>query len=118
MGNCVIIISTEQDACFRQIKEEHSMSEEEMARRKKDAARYPITITVIFLLLGFFVDLWHPGWLLFLTIPLHYIPFNSTKEKLVHPVSITLLYLILGIFFDLWHPGWMIFLIIPFRYLK
>lgn len=99
-------------------EEEAKKREAQKERHKKDAARYPVTITVLYLVLGGFFNLWHPGWLLFLTIPLHYIPFNSVKERLVHPVSITLLYLILGIFFDLWHPGWLIFLVIPFQYIK
>jgi transcriptional regulator with XRE-family HTH domain len=33
---------------------------------------FPLLVTIAYLLLGFFFDLWHPGWLLFLTIPLWY----------------------------------------------
>ena len=33
---------------------------------------YPILCVVVFLLLGFFFGWWHPGWLVFLTIPLYY----------------------------------------------
>ena len=74
---------------------------------------YPTLITVLYLVLGFVFGLWHPGWLLFLTVPLHYLHFRSMKERLTHPVSIVLIYLVLGCFFDLWHPGWLVFLIIP-----
>ena len=30
----------------------------------------PVTVTLIYLVLGFFFGLWHPGWLVFLAIPL------------------------------------------------
>lgn len=33
---------------------------------------YPIFITMVYLALGFVIGLWHPGWLLFLTIPMYY----------------------------------------------
>ena len=33
---------------------------------------YPIVVTIIYLLLGFTLDLWHPGWILFITIPIFY----------------------------------------------
>lgn len=33
---------------------------------------YPIFVTVIYLFIGFAFNLWHPGWLLFITIPLYY----------------------------------------------
>lgn len=33
---------------------------------------YPVLCVIIFLLSGFFTGLWHPAWLIFLTIPLYY----------------------------------------------
>lgn len=33
---------------------------------------YPVLVTVVYLLLGFLGNWWHPGWLVFLTIPLYY----------------------------------------------
>lgn len=80
---------------------------------KKMAALYPIFITGLYLVLGVFFHLWHPGWLLFLTIPLFYMHPKTTLQKLCNPVMITLIYLVLGFFFNLWHPGWLIFLAIP-----
>lgn len=87
---------------------------EHEARRQKSDAMYPLIITTLYLVLGFGFHLWHPGWLLFLTIPLHYMHFTSRFEQLTNPVMITLIYLVMGFFFGLWHPGWMIFLAIPF----
>ena len=65
---------------------------QEEKRRKQDAL-FPIEITALYLVLGAVFHLWHPGWLIFLTIPLHY--------------------MLLGFFFNLWHPGWLVFLAIP-----
>lgn len=33
---------------------------------------YPILCVVVFLLIGIFIGAWHPGWIVFLTIPLYY----------------------------------------------
>ena len=30
----------------------------------------PVMVTIIYLLLGFCCNLWHPGWLIFLAVPL------------------------------------------------
>lgn len=88
--------------------------EEERARRQKGDAMYPLVVTTIYLVLGVVFGLWHPGWLIFLTIPLRYMHFNSRFEQFTNPIMVTLIYLALGCFFNLWHPGWLIFLVIPF----
>ena len=46
----------------------------ERRRRKKALLRfpYPVFITLCYLWLGFGFHLWHPAWLIFLTIPLYY----------------------------------------------
>ena len=33
---------------------------------------YPLVVTVIYLLLGFTFNVWHPAWILFVTIPIYY----------------------------------------------
>lgn len=40
---------------------------------------YPVFITILFLLLGCF-GWWHPGWLVFLTIPLYYTLFPDKES--------------------------------------
>lgn len=87
---------------------------EQKAKHKKLDAMYPLIITAIYLVLGSMFDLWHPGWLLFMTIPLQYMRPRTRIQQLTNPVMITLIYLVLGFFFNLWHPGWLIFLAIPF----
>lgn len=86
--------------------------EREEYRRKMDGA-YPVLITVLYLVLGFGFGLWHPGWLVFLTIPMHYMHFRSRWERFTDPVMITLIYLAIGCIFGIWHPTWMLFLLIP-----
>lgn len=85
---------------------------------------YPVLVTFFYLLTGFLFHLWHPLWVLFLTIPIYYIvavsldkeePFSKTFGKLL-PVLVTFLFFLLGAFFGLWHPAWMLFLVIPLYY--
>ena len=33
---------------------------------------YAVVVTVVYLITGFLLDNWHPGWMLFLSIPLYY----------------------------------------------
>ena len=33
---------------------------------------YPLVVTIIYLILGFSFNLWHPAWILFITIPVFY----------------------------------------------
>ncbi len=87
--------------------------EEQKQAERKRGGGYPLFITALYLVLGFVFNLWHPGWLLFMTIPLYYMQPKNEVERWLNPVMITLIYLILGFFFHLWHPGWLIFLAIP-----
>lgn len=81
---------------------------------------YPLFATGAFLASGAFLNLWHPMWMLFLTIPLYYTTIQAIKKKNLNifcfPVLVTLLYLIAGFALDLWHPGWISFLSIPVYY--
>lgn len=82
---------------------------------------FPVLVAGVYLTMGFLGNLWHPGWLLFLSIPLYY----SMVEILVHkkswrhfayPLFAGLIYLALGLFGGWWHPGWLIFLTVPLFY--
>lgn len=59
-----------QPAAFSETDAERA----ERKRRKKAFLRfpYPVFITLCYLWLGFAFHLWHPGWLMFLTIPIYY----------------------------------------------
>ena len=84
--------------------------------KQKIIALTPFLSLIIFFLLGTSYDLWHPGWLVFLMIPVTAILLSTRlKEGLtaLSPFIAVITYMILGFGFDLWHPGWLIFLIIP-----
>lgn len=86
-------------------------------QREKLRARFPygLLVTVAYLIMGTCFGLWHPGWIIFLTIPLFYLPASerSYGKLLCNPVMVTIIYLLLGFECNLWHPGWIIFLAIP-----
>lgn len=42
---------------------------------------YPLVMIVLFLILGFCFDLWHPGWVVFVTIPIYYTLKAPTAKK-------------------------------------
>ena len=95
---------------------EHKAQEEAREREhKRMNFPYPIWVTAAYLVLGFAFGLWHPGWIIFLTIPLFYLPDSQrTPIRLLgNPVMVTIIYLLLGTLCNLWHPGWLIFLLIP-----
>ena len=80
----------------------------------------PILIIIVYLIIGFKFGAWHPGWLLFLLIPIWYTLIAAVDKRNIYcfayPILATLIYLCLGIFWNLWHPGWIIFLTIPLYY--
>ncbi len=94
---------------------------------------YPIAVALVYLLLGFTGGWWHPGWLLFLTVPLYYLmgagidcarSAGSTWGRIhafllgsgFFPVLVSALYISMGVLWGWWHPGWCIFLLIPLLY--
>ncbi len=80
----------------------------------------PVVIVIAYLLLGFLGNWWHPGWLIFLLVPV----LDSLVEAIVkrdpnkfaYPVLAALAFLGLGLFRGLWHPGWVVFLTLPIYY--
>lgn len=80
----------------------------------------PILISIVYLIIGVKFGAWHPGWLLFLLIPIWYTLIAAVDKRNIYcfayPVLAILIYLCLGIFMNLWHPGWIIFLTIPLYY--
>ncbi|MCL2815349.1 MAG: hypothetical protein FWD23_12180, partial [Oscillospiraceae bacterium] len=68
---------------------------------------------------------WHPTWLLFLTIPVYYEMIAMTKAKgfrskaniFPYPVLCAIFFLCIGFDYDIWHPAWMVFLTIPVYYM-
>lgn len=81
--------------------------------RNKLIVATPLICVFVFLLIGFMWDKWHPGWMVFLLIPV--MPYLVGKKKIRFsiPFIITIIYLIIGFGWNLWHPGWIIFILIP-----
>jgi len=81
---------------------------------------YPVLVTLIYLVIGFLLGLWHPGWMLFLTIPVYYTAISPDggfdMNRVPFPLLVTILYLVAGFAKNFWHPGWLIFLTIPLYY--
>lgn len=92
---------------------------QQKAAREKERRRmhfpYPLVVVLAYLMLGFCFHLWHPGWIIFLTIPLFYLPDHERRplRLLGNPVMVTIIYLLLGLQCGWWHPGWLVFFLIP-----
>ena len=83
----------------------------EQMHRNFDAA-FPILIAVIYGFLGAIFQIWHPGWILFLLIPIYYAGLYGG-----YPILMVFCYLLAGFGFGWWHPAWVLFLTIPLFYL-
>ena len=85
---------------------------------------FPLFVVIVFVALGFSLQIWHPAWLLFLLLPIYYhfagaLTVRKKKIRLLAmpvPEVMLLLYLISGFFFDLWSTTWVLFLLIPLYY--
>jgi len=88
--------------------------------------RFPVSllVTIVYLLMGFFLHLWHPGWIIFFVIPSYYfcaamcLVEGLRKKLFLFPVTFVCLsaFLLLGFYGRLWHPAWVVFLLIPAYY--
>lgn len=85
----------------------------------KIVALMPFISVIVFFILGFGFDAWHPGWMVFLSIPVVAIIINVFEKGksdgivALSPFIAVVTYLLLGFIGGLWHPGWLVFLIIP-----
>ena len=79
-----------------------------------------LLITIAYIIIGVFWNIWHPTWILFMFIPLIETLGDAIIKKdadiFAFPILVTIIYLVLGFYFDLWHPGWIVFLFIPVYY--
>lgn len=93
-------------------------------KRPRNWQSFPIAIVavIIYLSLGIFWNLWHPGWLVFLIIPLFHVSVKPKRRNgkrispwqlFPYPVLATAIFLLVGFAFDGWAYAWLIFLTIP-----
>ncbi len=81
-------------------------------------ATTPFISLVIFFILGMQFDLWHPGWLVFMLVPISGVVLGgrlNLKTQLVglSPFVTFIFFMLYGHFTDVWHPTWIVFFIIP-----
>lgn len=85
-------------------------------------AEFPLGIfaIVIYILIGIFFDLWHPGWLIFFLVPIISTLIHAVRrhnpDLFAYPVLAVLVFLCAGLMYSLWHPAWAVFLTIPVYY--
>jgi len=82
--------------------------------------QFPIGIvaTIVYLILGFACDAWHPGWLVFLLIPVVDSVCDCIRKRSPRPFAYAVLcafvYLLLGFYVSGgWAWGWILFITIP-----
>jgi transcriptional regulator with XRE-family HTH domain len=84
--------------------------------------RFPFALIVViaFLLLGLLKGMWHPAWMLFLTIPVYHSLVDAVIHRSAHrfayPVLAVLIFLSCGFFAGGWYWAWIVFLTIPIYY--
>lgn len=73
-----------------------------------------------FFILGFCFGKWHPGWLVFLVIPIAAMIFDAVRKKdgsgsIIGLIAViaAAVFFILGFMFDAWGICWLVFLAIP-----
>jgi len=86
----------------------------------KKSFPFDTLIIITYLITSICFNTWHPGWLIFLVIPLaHSLRLAILKRNACifsYPVLMLLVFLSLGILNGIWHPSWAVFLTIPVFY--
>lgn len=113
----IVVVPEKKEASKEIIRDER---EKQPSSIQALTAIISILIVITYLLIGCIFNAWHPGWLLFLLIPIwHSLAEAITRHNAKHfayPVLATLLFFILGFFFNMWHPGWVLFITVPLYY--
>lgn len=90
--------------------------------RGEERAEFPLGIvaSVAYIVMGICFGLWHPGWLIFLLVPvisslMHAVRCRNAK-LFAYPVFVTFLFLYIGFVHFIWHPTWVVYITIPLYY--
>lgn len=87
-------------------------------RNHKITALMPFLAVITFFVLGNF-GYWHPGWMVFLLIPIvailneHVGKRNREMIISLSPFIAVITFLLIGFITKIWHPTWLVFLIVP-----
>ena len=81
-------------------------------KEKRIVAIMPFLTTIIFFLLGYLFNAWHPGWLVFLLIPMTSIISRKqiNKNAFIFLVILTI-FILSGTLLNAWAPAWSLFLL-------
>lgn len=78
-------------------------------------------LSIIYLVLGFCCNLWHPAWIVFMLLPIIASFADAIVKKdakhFAYPVLVSAIYVLIGFLTNLWHPCWILFLSIPLYYI-
>lgn len=103
----------------KELSENYSLKTEiHESKRNRIVALMPFITTATYMLLGFLLNAWHPGWLVFLLIPVTAILVNVREKGFVKLTSLSpfiavTTFILLGTYLNAWNPGWLVFFIIP-----
>lgn len=74
----------------------------------------------IYIAIGIFFDLWHPGWILFFLVSVISSLIHAVRKRnanlFAYPVFVLFIFLYVGFVHFRWHPTWVLFLTIPLYY--
>lgn len=79
----------------------------------------PFVSIVAYLFLGFVLDFWHPGWMVFFAVPIVFLIFSIFHDDIsmgflaLIPFLIIFSYFFLGFYYHIWHPTWLVFILLP-----
>ncbi len=86
-------------------------------KRKKIIKAMPLLSVIIFLGLGYGLNAWHPGWLVFLLIPISGILFTPYKKRRISALSpfiAVIIFILVGTYIEGgFYYSWFVFLLIP-----
>jgi len=85
---------------------------------------YFIVVVILYCGLSYAFDIWHPFWIIFLTIPIYYRIATACKANtkkaflglLPIPEIVVTVYLIVSFATHIWKISWILLLIIPLYY--
>lgn len=49
--------------------------------KNPSAFAYPVLVITVYLTVGMFMSIWHPTWIMFLTIPIYYVIADAVRQK-------------------------------------
>ncbi len=73
----------------------------------------PMICLIIYLTIGFTLNIWHPTWIIFSLIFIMPVLVYSRFRSIIYILLLIAIYIPCGIIFGIWHPLWIIFLTIP-----